>query len=273
MHEAPVTIKEALKKASLKLKNPKEAAILLAHHLKKEHLYLITHDNTPVDNLPAYEQMIMRRIHREPIEYITQNVSFYGETFFIREGALIPRPETELLIDKTSDIIRKHAINSIAEIGTGSGIISIMLARFFPELTICATDISAKALDIARINAKRFEVSDRIRFIETSCLDNLNRDFDMIVSNPPYIQDGFPLERALDFEPQNALFGGKEGDEILRCIIDLAKERRVRYLACEMGYDQREPLQRYMQQKEISEFEFYKDYSGFDRGFTAKIKE
>jgi release factor glutamine methyltransferase len=273
MHEESITIKEALKKASLRLKNQKEAAILLASHLGKDQLYLIAHDDETVEDPTAYEALVTRRLENEPIEYITQRVSFYSETFFIRKGALIPRPETELLVDKAAQIIRTKKIKSIAEIGTGSGIIAVMLAQLFPNVKITATDINEEALQIAKINADHFKVSDRISFIRTSCLDDLNRDFDMIISNPPYIQEGVVLEAPLGFEPQNALYGGKSGDEILRCIIDLAIDRSVSFLACEMGYDQREALAAYMQHKGIGNVSFYKDYSGFDRGFVAKIKE
>ncbi len=271
--EAQLSIKEALKTASATLQNPKEAAILLAHHLQRDRLYLITHDGEALEDSEGYFALVKRRQNHEPIEYITQSVSFYGEQFHINEGALIPRPETELLVDRAAALIKEHALTSVAEIGVGSGIVSIMLARKFPEIEIVATDINEKALEIARINTKRFSVEERITLVHTSCLDNINRHFDMIVSNPPYIQEGVALEAPLGYEPQNALFGGKAGDEILRCIVDLACDRGVRYLACEMGYDQRAPLAAYMQKKGLDAVTFYKDYSGFDRGFTATIKE
>ncbi|RUM68777.1 MAG: peptide chain release factor N(5)-glutamine methyltransferase [Sulfurospirillum sp.] len=273
MRASSPTVKEVLKEASLTLQNQKEAAILLAHYLGRERLWLMTHDTERVENPEDYFALIQRRKDHEPIEYITGSVSFYGETFHIAPGALIPRPETELLIDRTKAIIEAEHICDIAEIGTGSGIISVMLARLFPYIHITATDINPRALQIARINAERFGVSDKIDFVHTSYLEGINRKFDMIISNPPYIAEGFALEQPLSYEPQDALFGGKEGDEMLREIITIAISRDVSFLACEMGYDQKAPLESFMKAKGIREYDFYQDYSGFDRGFTAKVKE
>jgi release factor glutamine methyltransferase len=273
MKESNPTIKEVLKEASLMLQNQKEAAILLAHHLKCDRLHLLTHEHKKIEKSQDYFALVKRRLAHEPVEYITNAVSFYSENFYIAPGALIPRPETELLIDKAKEIIHKEKITKIAEIGTGSGIIAVMLARLFPNLEIVATDISTDALKIAKINAKNKAVSERIHFIHTSYLEGINQKFDMIISNPPYIAEDFELEKPLFHEPQNALFGGKRGDEMLCEIIDIAVEREVDYLLCEMGYDQRIPLENYMKQKGIRKISFYKDYSGFDRGFVADLKE
>ena len=273
MKENSPTIKEALKEASLRLQNPKEAQILLTHHLKCDRIHLMLHENDLLGDAENYFALIKRREANEPIEYITNEVSFYAQTFYIAPGALIPRPETELLIDKAKEIIEKEEIRSIAEIGTGSGIISIVLAQHFPKLKITASDISTDALKIARTNISKFGLEDRINLHHTSLLDGINEKFDMIISNPPYIADGFVLEKPLYYEPSNALFGGKEGDELLKEIIDLAIEKEVPYLLCEMGYDQKAPLSAYFSQKGVQKVEFYQDYSGFDRGFVANIKE
>ncbi|HHD77268.1 MAG TPA: peptide chain release factor N(5)-glutamine methyltransferase [Campylobacteraceae bacterium] len=274
MHRS-VRVRALLRAASRELDNPREAAILLAHHLGQHRHWLITHDDAPVEDPDAYTTLIARRKAGEPIEYITGEVSFYGEMFQIAPGALIPRPETELLIDHAKEIIAAHGYSHIAEIGTGSGIIAVMLARLFPGLHITATDINPNALDIARKNAEKFGVRERVRFVHTSFLEGINQKFAMILSNPPYIAEGFVLEKPLAFEPQNALFGGKRGDEILREIIDLAAhpDSGTRHLLCEMGYDQKAPLAAYMLQKGIEEVRFYRDYSGFDRGFIATLKE
>ncbi len=273
MRESNPTVREALYEASQILQNQKEAAILLAHHLGRDRLWLITHDDKIVENPSGYFALVQRRALHEPVEYITQNVSFYGETFHIAPGALIPRPETELLIDQAKAVIETENIRHIAEIGTGSGIIAVMLARLFPDLQITATDINPEALKIAKTNARKFGVSDKITFTETSFLEGINQNFDMIVSNPPYIAEGFALEKPLAYEPQNALFGGAAGDEILREIIDIAVSRNIPFLLCEMGYDQKAPLGTYMKQKGIQDYRFYRDYSGFDRGFLARLKE
>ncbi len=261
-----MTIKEALKEASLMLKNPKEASILLRHLLEYDQVQLLLNEQENLENYDKYQALIQRRLSHEPIEYITNKVSFYSREFFIKAGALIPRPETELLVDCALEIKPQ----SVAEIGTGSGIISIMLALLIDDIKITATDISKDALEIAKMNAQKFEVSDKITFVQTNYLDDIYDDFDMIISNPPYIAEGFELEKNLSHEPQNALFGGKIGDEMLKEIIDIWIQKNSPHLLCEMGYDQKEPLTQYLADKGITEFSFYKDLAGFDRGFIAK---
>ena len=262
-------IKEALKKASLILKNPKEASILLQHHLKCDQVYLLLNEEKELKNPEIYEKLVQRKLDDEPIEYITNEVSFYSKVFFIKEGALIPRPETELLVDLAIEVLKRNKTFNVAEIGTGSGIISIMLAILIDDIKITATDISKEALEIAKINTYKFGVEKKITFIQTSYLDGIYDKFDMIISNPPYIADNFTLENKLYFEPQNALFGGEKGDEILKNIIDIWHKSDASHLLCEMGYDQKESLTSFLTEKGITDFSFYKDLSSFDRGFTA----
>lgn len=262
-----LTIKEALKEASKELESYKEASIILQYFLKCDEIYIILNDNKTLENYKDYKKLIKRRLNSEPIEYITNYVSFYSQKFFIKKGALIPRPESELLIDKALKIINRGF--KIAEIGVGSGVISIMLAKLIEDIKITATDISKDALEIAKINAKNFKVNDKISFIKTNYLDNVNEKFDMIISNPPYIAKNFALEKPLSYEPQNALFGGDYGDEMLKEIIDLWVKRKTPYLLCEMGYDQKESMSSYFIKKGIKEYSFYKDLQGLDRGFIA----
>ncbi|HIP60596.1 MAG TPA: peptide chain release factor N(5)-glutamine methyltransferase [Campylobacterales bacterium] len=258
-----MTIKEALKEASLILKNPKEASILLRHLLDYDQVQLLLNEQKPFEKYNPYQTLIKRRLSHEPIEYITEKVSFYSREFFIKQGALIPRPETEILVDYALEIKPQ----SVAEIGTGSGIISIMLALLIDNIKITATDISKEALEIAKINAEKFKVSDKITFVHTNYLDDIYDEFDMIISNPPYIAEGFELEENLSHEPQNALFGGKVGDEMLKEIVDIWIQRKCSYLLCEMGYDQKESMSRYLNKFNLK---FYKDLAGFNRGFIAK---
>lgn len=262
------TIKEALKEASLILNNPKEASILLRHLLNYDQVQLLLNEQKTLDQYQEYQTLIQRCKVNEPIEYITGNVSFYSRDFFIQPGALIPRPETELLVDCALEIAKTKPLR-IAEIGTGSGIISVMLVLLVNKIEIVATDISSEALAVAKINAKKFGVEDKITFVQSNYLDNIYNEFDMIISNPPYIANDFELEENLSYEPQNALFGGKVGDEMLKEIIDLWIEKKSPYLLCEMGYDQKEPLTQYLINHGIKEFSFYKDLAGFDRGFIA----
>ncbi len=268
-----MTRKEALRKAAKRI-GAKEASLLLCHHLGIDRIELLLEEGREMEETERFFDLVARAEADEPIEYITQKVSFYGEYFHIAPGALIPRPETELLIDEAIKVIESfRRPPKIAEIGTGSGVIPIILARCFPNLTIVATDISQKALEIAQINAERFGVRSRIRFLHRSMLDGINENFDIILSNPPYIAEDFPIEANLAYEPRNALFGGKRGDELLRRIIDLAAERKVRYLLCEMGYDQREPLETYIRKKGVGSCRFYRDLAGLDRGFVLEMKK
>ncbi len=267
-----MTIKEALQSASKEIPR-KEAEILLSFHLNKDKLYLIMHENEACIEEEAYFHLVDRAKANEPIEYITGRVSFYSQEFYIQKGALIPRPETEILIDKVLEIAMKIENPTIAEIGVGSGIISCMLAKMLPTADIIATDISTKALEIAQKNAHYFGVQNQIKLLHTPYLENIHQKFDIIVSNPPYIANDASLEKNLSYEPDIALFGGKVGDEILKNIIDIATYHDNCYLCCEMGYDQKKSLSEYMQKKGIDSYTFYQDLSGFDRGFIATIGE
>ncbi len=215
----------------------------------------------------GYFALVRRRRDFEPLEYIVGEVSFYAKTFFIEPGVLIPRPETEILIDEVAK--RLKGDERVAEIGVGSGVISAVLKMRFPNLCITATDISQKALHVAKKNFARYGLS--IKLVHTSLLDGVAEEFDLIISNPPYIKRGFPLERPLAYEPPEALFGGERGDEILRQIIDLFMQREAKMLACEMGFDQKEAIASYLEQKGFEgECSFYKDLAGFDRGFVLQ---
>jgi len=263
-------VKEALQEAS-KYVSAKEARIVLMHLLQKESIWLMLNEERDIVNEEEFARILEQLKKDVPIEYITKSVSFYSRDFFIDFGALIPRPESELLVDSANKIIQKNSLTNIAEIGVGSGVLSIMLLLLNPNIKITATDISAKAINIAKMNARRYEVANRIEFIHTPYLDGVDIDFELLLSNPPYIKEGFKLDFKLSYEPQIALFGGVDGDEILKKIIDLAHKRGINYLCCEMGYDQKSSLESYLLGKGAKDINFYKDLSSFDRGFTARM--
>lgn len=251
----------------------KEAFLLLGHILKKDRTYMLLNENKELKEHEKFMRLIKRRQENEPLEYITNSAGFYSEDFYVDDRVLIPRPETEILVDKVLGICKKENITKIAEIGTGGGVISIMLAKLLGSAQITSTDISNKALEVAKINAEKFKVDKNINFINTSYLNGVDKNFDLLVSNPPYIANDFIVDKNLEFEPRSALFGGKKGDEILKNIIDIAIEKNVKYLVCEMGYDQKKALKEYFLKKGLRNFEFYKDLAEFDRGFCVKIKE
>ena len=241
-------------------------------HLNVDELWLLTNQNTLIENTDKLYEMIQRRIKNEPFEYIVNKVSFYSQEFFITKGALIPRPETELLIDAVTKYMPDYdAKISFVEVGVGSGIISIILALKYKNAKFIAVDISADALSIARINIEKFDLIDRIELRQGSLLEPVSENIDYLVSNPPYIEDGVELESNLGYEPQNALFGGKIGDEIIKELLDDVLSRKIKFFSCEMGYDQKGKISHYLKDKNYKDLEFYKDLADFDRGFTIRL--
>jgi len=250
----------------------REAHLLLMHHLDVDELWILTNQDAEVKDVAKLLEMVKRREMNEPLEYITNRVSFYSEEFFISEGALIPRPETELLIDEVlKNIEDKNADITIAEVGVGSGIISIMLSKFLPNARIIAVDISEAALSVAKKNIELFGVGERVELRLGSLLQPVDEHIDYLVSNPPYIAQDAQLDSNLSYEPQNALFGGKIGDEIIKELLDEVLSRNINFFTCEMGYDQKDKIVTYLYDKNFAEIEFYKDYSDFDRGFTLRL--
>ena len=269
-------VKDVLKEITTTL-NPliprasREAQLLLMFHLGCDELWLITNQGAEVRNVEELFKLVDRRSNNEPLEYITNSASFYSEEFYIAEGALIPRPETELLIDDVfKNMPNKDTQITFVEVGIGSGIISIMLAKHFIKARFIAVDISPSAIEVAKVNIKKFGLEDRIELRLGSLLEPVSEHIDYLVSNPPYIADDEKLESNLSYEPQNALFGGTIGDEIINELLNDVLNRNIKFFTCEIGYDQKGKITQYLKDNDIKNLEFYKDLSGFDRGFTLK---
>ncbi len=268
-----MTLHQTLQTATERLKpvtdRPRlEAEILLAAYLDVDRSYLLLYGDEEMEDAAGFEAWIARRAAYEPVEYITGRVSFYDIDLHIAPGALIPRPETEILVEKSAEVIRAHGLTHIAEIGVGSGAVSVVLARMFPSLKIVASDISEDALAIARRNVESFGLGDRIVLRHTSLLDGITEPVEMIVSNPPYVAREAKLApNVADFEPHTALFAEEQGDALLRQIIALAADRGIRHIACEMGYDQRARISAFVKELGVYSAEFYTDLAGLDRGF------
>ncbi|MGZ8547603.1 MAG: peptide chain release factor N(5)-glutamine methyltransferase [Sulfuricurvum sp.] len=249
----------------------REAELLLMAYLKQNQLYFITHQEDIVDkNEPKLLKWIEQRSRNVPLEYLSNRVSFYSREFYIDDGALIPRPETEHLIDEVLSRVSVDDAITVVEVGVGSGIISILLALHLPNARFIAVDISPRALSVARRNIGLFGLNERIELREGDLLSEITEDIDLLVSNPPYIAEDASLESNLSFEPQNALFGGNVGDEIIRRLLDEVYQRKIPMFVCEMGYDQRVPVEEYLKNFEVQSLEFYKDLASFDRGFILK---
>ena len=247
----------------------REAQLLIMAHLQKDELWLMTHENDEVEAGERLAAWVERRKKNEPLEYITNRVSFYSQEFHIEAGALIPRPETELLIDEVLAVTERDKVLTIVEVGVGSGIISTILAQELPHAKIIAVDISPKALKVARKNIEAFGLGERIELREGDLLEPITEKIDILVSNPPYIADGEPLESNLDYEPDLALFGGTIGDEIIQRLLDETLQRKIPCFACEMGYDQKAKVENYLNDR-YSSLKFYKDLAGYDRGFVLQ---
>ncbi|MCI5968941.1 HemK/PrmC family methyltransferase [Helicobacter sp.] len=256
-----------------------EAEVLLGFVLGLQRVELHAHFDRIVESffVESYFRLLKRRANHEPMEYLIEKVSFYGEELYISYGALIPRPETEILVDKALQLILDKDCKNIAEIGVGSGAISVMLAHLSKDLksdsNFYASDISPEALFNACVNREKFRVKNLSLHLGAYLDFNakLRINFDVLVSNPPYIKEGEMLPKSLSYEPQKALFGGEKGDEMLCHIIDLAQENRIPYLLCEMGYNQKESIKVHLSNIPHKSVEFYKDLAGLDRGFVISF--
>lgn len=259
--------------------------MLLRHVLGRDRAWLFAHysDNLATEHQRLFERLIGRRNTREPIQYIVGRQEFWGRDFIVSSGVLIPRPETELVVE--TGITRAAGMKTplILDLCTGSGCIAISMAAELRDARIFATDISDKALTIAQENARRLGVSDRIRFFKGDLFGpfeelDIRGHVDMIVSNPPYVPSS-ELEtlqpEVRDFEPRTALVAGPEGTEIHERIISAASEylRRGGWLIMEMGLGQSDPLRGMAERTgAFSSVSVLKDLAGIDRVITGQIK-
>jgi len=245
-----------------------EAEILLSYLIGCKREFLLINDNLNIDE-NKFKELINRRKNSEPIEYITNRVSFWDFELYINKGALIPRPESEILVEIALNLIKKYSIEKVAEIGIGSGALSIAIAK---ECDVCieASDINLDAIKIANININSFNLQNKIKVKNCSLLDCIKTP-ELLISNPPYIDREFKLDRnVFNYEPHSALFAPNRGLEILFKILDLIKEKNIPYSVCEMGYDQKDAIKEYANSIGLNKkLIFYKDLAGFDRGFTC----
>ncbi len=199
-----------------------EAEILLAHTLGLDRLHLYLSPDRPLtmDERTQFREVVKKRRQGTPLQYLTGEVQFLGLRFRVRPGALIPRPETEELVMRALRLVPRDRDVSCLDLGTGTGVIGICLAKYVPHVTVTAVDTSADALSLAGENAALNGVSDRITFLESDWFSRVTGKFDLIAANPPYIpKEELPHLQAevRDHEPQVALDGGEGGvDEIAR---------------------------------------------------------
>jgi len=197
---------------------------------------------------PRLSEWLARRERREPTAYIVGTREFWGREFQVTPAVLVPRPETEFIVEEGIHLIRGLLAPRVADVGTGSGILAVTFAAELPAASVVATDVSNDALDIARRNATRLGVQGRIAFVNTSYLDSIDGVFDLIVANPPYVRDGdkIALSRDVRHEPDVALFGGPDGLRDVGGVLDAAVEKVKAggWFVMEFGYGQEEDVRR-----------------------------
>ena len=203
-----------------------DARVLAERILDWDTARYLTHANEeePEEFAGRFEALVARRAGREPTAYIVGRREFCGVDFQVTPAVLIPRPETELIVEAAlAAFSRSSGAIDIADVGTGSGCLAVTLARERPASRVLATDISSDALDVARLNARRLGVASRVELLETDLLNGVEREFDLIVSNPPYVpeHDRAQLQPEVrDYEPSRALFAGDDGLSVIRRLID-----------------------------------------------------
>jgi release factor glutamine methyltransferase len=248
-----VTVKEALIRARQVLSNNNiedaslESELLLRHILRvgRVQLYLGLDQELSPDQQEALWQVVRRRLEHEPTAYITRHREFYGLDFYVDSDVLIPRPETEILLEKAIDLARNNTIRTIADIGTGSGAIAISLAVHLSHAEIYATDISAAALRIARLNCQKHGVTDRVHLLEGNMLEPLPESVDLIVANLPYVKESdMSRVNTVKHEPSLALDGGSDGVAKIRLLCAQVKSKLHPRgnLLLEMGQGQAEAV-------------------------------
>jgi len=285
-----VTLAEAIHNASNRLSaagiaNARlDAEVLLAHIIKKDRVWLITHRDEVLDDEQqrAFAEVIRRRTGREPLQHIMGSQEFWGLEFMVTPDVLIPRPETEHIIEAALAIVQdRNSPVRIIDLCTGSGCIAVSLAKELAAARVIATDASEKALAVARENSRRHGVAERIRFLQGDLFGpleelDLRGQVDILVSNPPYVLAGnlSTLQPEVrDYEPQMALIAGPEGTEIAIRIIRTAPEylKQNGALIMEMGMGQSEALIRAVAATSAyAGPDILKDLAGINRVIVAR---
>ena len=278
-----MTIREALNKGMIILKSnnietPKlKARLLLQYILKKNRQYLIVYDNKEIDKKQQWEYFINieKLANGVPLQHITHTQEFMKMDFFVNENVLIPRPDTEILVEEVIEIAKKMEKPKILDLCTGSGAIAISIAKNVPSAEVWSIDISEKALEVAKKNANNLQA--KVKFKKSNLFNNINKTkFDIIVSNPPYIKkaDIKLLSNEVQKEPEIALDGGYDGLDFYRKIASQAIDylKFGSYLCFEIGFDQQEDVTEIIKNtKHFNNTYCKKDLFGNDRVIVTKV--
>lgn len=258
-----------------------DAEVLLSRVLGKERIYLYVHFDQPLQQaeLSRFREMIKKRVQRIPVAYILGEKEFMGMDFLVSPAVLIPRPDTEILVENVIERLKNAGNVNIVDIGTGSGAIAVSILAKCSNVSGVAVDISSKALAVAKENATKHNVDMRLEFIKSDVYGNLpDRQFDAIISNPPYIpdEDIAGLEPEVKHEPHGALAGGKDGLDFYRRLIQEGIKflKPDGFMAFEVGIDQAEDVADLGRQTGVfHHFEIIKDYGNIDRVVIMKKQE
>jgi release factor glutamine methyltransferase len=256
-----------------------EAEILLAHVLKVPRIYLYTHQSQLLSKkeMASFQDVLARRCRGEPIAYLLGYKEFWSLELAVDSNTLIPRPDTEVLVQLALDKLPKSAL-SIADLGVGSGAVAIALALERPYWQILATDISPKALRVAKQNLKKYNITN-VKLLQSNWCQRLPiNDLDAIVSNPPYIAENDPHLEGLRFEPVTALVSGRDGLDAFKKIIQQAKHflKPGGLLLLEHGYNQATKVSHLMECEHYTQIESHRDFNHILRvtsGYTHKRRD
>ncbi|MGB7201915.1 MAG: peptide chain release factor N(5)-glutamine methyltransferase [Pyrinomonadaceae bacterium] len=257
----------------------REASSLLEFVLRQNSAYLIAHSD---DQLAANQKMIFdacvrRRAKREPLQYITGRTEFWRLEFELTPDVLIPRPETEILVEAAILFLQSSDNPRFCEIGVGSGCIAVSILHSLQNATAVASDVSPAALQIAACNAVKHGVDERLDLREADLFEGIDERFDLIVSNPPYVPDddidGLQPD-VRDFEPRSALAGGADGLDIVRLIVEDSSQFLCPggVLLVEIGHDQAKRVAKFFGKDVWQEVEFLRDLQNIDRVGRASLK-
>nr|WP_317356741.1 peptide chain release factor N(5)-glutamine methyltransferase [uncultured Tyzzerella sp.] len=251
-----------------------EVLLMNVTNFNKTNLYLNTEYILKDEQFEKFENFFNRRLKNEPIAYIIGKCEFMGIDFLLNKHTLIPRGDTEILVEKGIEIIKENNFKNVIDIGTGSGAIAISLAKYC-NVNVDALDINIEALNMAKKNATLNNV--KVNFIQSNLFENVNNKYDVIVSNPPYIKTDViqTLEKNVkDYEPILALDGGKSGLDFYEKITNNVYKflNNGGYLMFEIGYDQAEQVKKIMENNNFSNINILKDLAGLDRVIFGNIK-
>ena len=276
-------IEEALKRSLELLKDASDtpgldARVLLKHALKKDDVYLLAHRDEEMDSASEekFFQMISTRAEGKPVAYILGYKEFMGFAFKVNEDTLIPRPDTEIAVEKAVEEIREKKFKKILDLCSGSGAIGLSIAKILEFTNVTLSDINKGAILVSEENAEKLGVRDRVNFIVSDLFQEIDEKFDLIISNPPYIsqEDMETLSVSVkDYEPHLALYGGVRGLDFYETIAEKARQHLTDHgmLIFEIGYDQSQEVENMLKENGFKNVITINDLSGHHRVVSGEL--